>query len=323
MSDPLDRAVDARIDAYRPDTVPPFEAIESRKRSRDRRRMAAGAAALSVVSVAAAGVAVPSLSGGGDRLTPGGPLEDVSITRFAVQYADGSAVEGRSDGADAALARCLELPGARDTAGAKLSDPIVWVVTVEGTDAQTSAVRDCLTRLDDAKIETIPDVNVETEDVLFRVTYADGAQYDPATDDPALGRCAAMPGARAGVTLPMSTPIRSVVVSVTTAQVAEVERCLRALPNTRVEREDVASSAPDVAAVVERCIGSTANIDPTNTYVGMTENELHMMRGPARNVRVVARDGECTGRDRALVDGRINLIIDGGRIVWVGVERLR
>lgn len=68
MSDPLDRAVDARIDAYRPDALPPFEAIEARKRGRDRRRTATGAAALSVVAVAGI-VFVPSLlSGGQDRL---------------------------------------------------------------------------------------------------------------------------------------------------------------------------------------------------------------------------------------------------------------
>jgi hypothetical protein len=68
MSDDLDRAVDARIDAYRPDTLPPFEAIEGRKRSRDRRRTTTGAAALSVITVAGI-VVVPSvLSGGQDRL---------------------------------------------------------------------------------------------------------------------------------------------------------------------------------------------------------------------------------------------------------------
>lgn len=58
MPDALDRAVDARIDAHRPDTVPPFAAIEARKRGRDRCR---GAAAIAAVAVAVAGVAfVPS-----------------------------------------------------------------------------------------------------------------------------------------------------------------------------------------------------------------------------------------------------------------------
>lgn len=70
MSDDLDCAVDARIDAYRPAALPPFSAIEARKRGRDRRRAAVAGAALSAVALAGA-VAVPSLAGGGDRLTLG------------------------------------------------------------------------------------------------------------------------------------------------------------------------------------------------------------------------------------------------------------
>jgi RNA polymerase sigma-70 factor (ECF subfamily) len=58
MTDPVDRAVDASIDAHRPAVVPPFEAVEARKRSRDRRR-GAGAAMLSAAAV----VAVAVLSG--------------------------------------------------------------------------------------------------------------------------------------------------------------------------------------------------------------------------------------------------------------------
>lgn len=71
MSEPLDRAVDARLAAYRPDTVPPFTAIEARKRGRDRRRIALAASALSVAALAGAGIVIPALSNGGDRLTPG------------------------------------------------------------------------------------------------------------------------------------------------------------------------------------------------------------------------------------------------------------
>lgn len=59
MTDPVDRAVDASIDAYRPASVPPFEAVEARKRTRDRRR-GAGAALLSAAAV----IAVAVLSGG-------------------------------------------------------------------------------------------------------------------------------------------------------------------------------------------------------------------------------------------------------------------
>lgn len=126
MSDELDRAIDAQIDAFRPEILPPFTAIEARSRGRDRRRMAVGNGAFTVVALAGAVLVVPALSGGGDRLTPGGPAEAVARTVLAVRYSEGTAVEGRSDGADAALVRCLELPGAPDVAGAKLSDPMMW-----------------------------------------------------------------------------------------------------------------------------------------------------------------------------------------------------
>lgn len=67
MSD-LDQAVQAEIDAYRPATVPSFDALAGRKRARDRRRLATGGAALSAVALSAA-FAVPSLIGGRpDRL---------------------------------------------------------------------------------------------------------------------------------------------------------------------------------------------------------------------------------------------------------------
>jgi hypothetical protein len=69
MSDDLDRAVDARIDAYRPDRVPPFAALEVRRARKVRAR---SAAAVVLAAVAAAGVVVvPSLLADRDPL-PGG-----------------------------------------------------------------------------------------------------------------------------------------------------------------------------------------------------------------------------------------------------------
>lgn len=68
MSDPLDRAVDARIDAYRPGTAPPFEAIEARKRGRDRRRLVIGGAVLSVTAIAVAVAVGTGLAAGLDQL---------------------------------------------------------------------------------------------------------------------------------------------------------------------------------------------------------------------------------------------------------------
>ena len=68
----LHQAVQDELAAHRPDRVPPFDAVRSRKRSRDRRRLATGGAALSAVVLAGAAlVVVPSLGAGGDRLVPG------------------------------------------------------------------------------------------------------------------------------------------------------------------------------------------------------------------------------------------------------------
>jgi hypothetical protein len=151
MSDALDRAVDAQIDAYRPATVPPFSAIEARKQGRDRLRVALGAGALSVVGLAAAVVIVPSLGAGGDRLTPGEAHSGTARTAFAVQYTPTA-----DDTADPTLGRCLELPGAHGTASLEPGDPPTWIVGVEGTDEQAADVRDCLEGLRNATVRTVP-----------------------------------------------------------------------------------------------------------------------------------------------------------------------
>lgn len=71
LPDDLDRAVDARLEAYRPGAQPPFEAIEERKRGKDRRRLLAAAASVAIVAVATAALAVP---GPGRR-----PVEQIAV----------------------------------------------------------------------------------------------------------------------------------------------------------------------------------------------------------------------------------------------------
>lgn len=75
MSDALDRAVDAQLDAYRPTGTPPFAVIEARKRSRDRRRYVVAGAALSVVALAGVAFAAGTQDGAPDtaRSVAGGP----------------------------------------------------------------------------------------------------------------------------------------------------------------------------------------------------------------------------------------------------------
>lgn len=73
MSD-LHDALRDRVAAHTPDSVPPFDVLQDRKRARDRRRHAVAAAALSAVAVASLAVATAWSSGPSDRLpTVAGP----------------------------------------------------------------------------------------------------------------------------------------------------------------------------------------------------------------------------------------------------------
>jgi hypothetical protein len=106
MTDAVDRAVDAQIDAYRPDTTPPFEAIEARKRRRDRRRLAAAGAVVPAVVAVAVLAVVPQLDGGlSERLTPGAGVAAQGTT-FAVRP-----LSVQADAYEQALDQCLRLPG--------------------------------------------------------------------------------------------------------------------------------------------------------------------------------------------------------------------
>lgn len=80
MSEDLDRAVDARIDAFRPDRTPPFSALEDRHRRRSRRHkhMLAGA---SVAAVLLAAPAVWVAAGGGDSLLQQADTEPPRVDR--------------------------------------------------------------------------------------------------------------------------------------------------------------------------------------------------------------------------------------------------
>lgn len=259
MSDELDRAVDARIDAYRPDILPPFTAIEGRRRARDRRRMAVGAGALSVAAVAAGALVVPGLLGGGDRLTTGQPAEPVALTRFTVRYASVSPSEGRTGAVDAALGRCLALPGARDEVGLAYSDPPVWAVTVEGTAAQAADVRDCLAGLPDAKVETVPDDATGDQMRTFRVSN-DGTA-GPAPYTAAVEKCLALPGVT-GSSVQESYPA-TYEMRASGAAASALADCLASAPGARVlPLDDEAPAAAGETAVWE--------IDPARAPRGDT-----------------------------------------------------
>lgn len=145
MSD-LHDAVRAEIGAYRPSAVPPFDARLRRRKTRDRRRLAIGAAALSAVAVATAAVLAPPIGGRPDEL-PGytaspGPTPvagDAGTASFTVHHLDRGVVDPGTDGR---LDACLALPGVRHAS--KATTPPVHGVTVDGTreaEAFASCVR--------------------------------------------------------------------------------------------------------------------------------------------------------------------------------------
>ena len=69
------------------------------------------------------------------------------------------------------------------------------------------------------------------------------------------------------------------------------------------------------AAVVERCLtGLTAT--PVPGLVGKTEQEAFPPNARSA-LRVLARDGECTG-DGLAGDGITHVVLAGGRVVWAG-----
>lgn len=137
MSD-LDRAIDARIDAYTPSRPPPFAVLARRRRRRNSRLAAVGGAAV-VGLIGAAVLASSSLS---DRSTLperlAGSAENPGTT-FALRP-----VGFQNEQADlyqAAAERCRDLPGV--TGGpVNESFPATYSLAAAGADA--SRLRSCL-----------------------------------------------------------------------------------------------------------------------------------------------------------------------------------
>jgi hypothetical protein len=170
MSDPLDRAVDARIDAYRPDLVPPFDSIQARKRTRDRRR---GLAAAAATALAVAGIAfVPAaLGGGGTAPAPvAGDPPTAEQLAFHIKATDAKTVLAGGKANGEAISRCAQLPGLSNT-GALYSDPAQYTGLVAAGD-DADALTDC--------VEAVPGWGV----TLARV--ADAAAFRTYTVQPSV-----------------------------------------------------------------------------------------------------------------------------------------
>lgn len=236
------------MNTFDPPTVPAFAAIRARKRARDRRRIAAGGALLSVLTLVSAAVVVPSLRGDTDRLTGPGGFADrrstspalrstpaASRTTFQVLITGPRSGDPRRTVGDTELRRCLELPGASGDIAPQLSDPPSWQITVEGTADQAAAVHDCLAALKGAAVSEVAGSNPPTRRLTtFYVRYRSPASYNRA-DDGRIQRCLSLPGAAgAGSRTSDSAPPTYKIGVIGSKQSVAVKTCLQALPNLAV-----------------------------------------------------------------------------------------
>lgn len=125
MTDSLDRAVHAPIDAYRPSMVPPFETVHARKRTRGRRRAAAAVAAvaLTVMGIAFVPFMLSGFGGGKEepaKVASGG--DGRAYFDYRVQADDVGAFRDAGGNALTDLQVCHVYPGVSE--GARLGgDP--------------------------------------------------------------------------------------------------------------------------------------------------------------------------------------------------------
>lgn len=139
----LAEAVQAEIDAHTPRALPAFDALKERRRTRYRRRLAAGGAVLAVLAVAGATTA-GSVPGSDTQLAAGGvEAPDASASAvFLVPAAPAYGTPATAAAAAKALQRCRELPGAV-SARATGAGPRRYLVTVTGS-VQIARFESCL-----------------------------------------------------------------------------------------------------------------------------------------------------------------------------------
>lgn len=157
MSDELDRAVDARMEAFRPKSGPPFSAIEARARRRDRRRRAAAGVAAGVALVGGAVLVVPSPSADQDRVSeqpaarpPAASAAPSLVRPSPLDDSPALVVHIKEQGAaarvaDTAVRACLQQPGV-GSRPVDAGEPPAYVVTADA-DADADADAEVEARL--------------------------------------------------------------------------------------------------------------------------------------------------------------------------------
>ena len=236
----LDRAVDARLAAFRPDTVPPFAAISARKTRRDRRRFAgAGGAALSIAAVAA--FAAVGLTGGppaADRLDPdndlGGQAAGTLARPVTFELLPDAGARYGDLRSDPGLRRCLGLPGAVPDVDALLSLPALYLVHAEGGEVQNREFERCLRALPDLTVTERPNHVRRTQATNTFYVEPEGAAgaSGAAAYTSAVEKCLALPGVT-GSSVQESYPA-TYKMAVPDDRSEPLEDCLRAAPGARV-----------------------------------------------------------------------------------------
>ena len=337
MSDPLDRAVDAQIDAFRPDKVPPFAAIETRKRGRDRRRMAVGAGVLSVVGVVGVVFAGPSLTGGGDRLTGppvAGPAATPTVTvddrttRYGLSYVDPAAYDVGRD--EPLMAICLALPGTSEVS-VEESLPPGYFVLLTGTE-QAAAFERCAADLDNVDVRNLDATpsGIQWTGVQVCRTQPAGPCREVDADD-----ANRIFDALALDSRPRAVPNgpRCLIASVTYsllfhnpgADVGEitvpVASCVPVTVGTSAYEVDdspreLVRQAYDAAIAVQDTAGPCLPDNPSEPgYVGLTEQQARDLAArQGLTVRVVGRDGKCSYITFDMRPDRVNLDLMSGRV---------
>lgn len=163
MSD-LDRAVQAELDAHRPEQIPAFSEIRARRRARNQRAYAVGAVALSVLAVAGVAAGSQLLNGGSDGLGPSGAAASPSTAtstdrglaqdtmqrvaaRFSLWYSD----PGQYDSAARFhLQQCFDAPSTSAHAVLTGRQPAFGVV-VTGREMM-EAFRSCIDAVSNVKM---------------------------------------------------------------------------------------------------------------------------------------------------------------------------
>lgn len=350
--DDLARAVDGRIDTYRPDRVPAFAALQERKRTQDRRRAGTAAVALSVVAVAGIAFAGPALTGNVEQLSrdvaaPATPTVNTgpAAKGYEIRYADGALYANERD--RPLIAACFALPG---TSGlnARYSLPPQYVMTVTGAD-QIRAFEQCLdgvpnltvkqgpgqpdlpaTTSDPVAIERLPyTLSADGRELTVSVPVGGGCQLtgiatvtaEEAESAVTLRATVARPEAPSPSPLPPGVERACPANLVTQPVTVRLERPLsnRFVLDGLTEKQLVpAQDSP--GAFTERCVGADrGQAGPVEGYVGVSEAEIdRQVARVAPDIRVLGRNGECLGRTRDLRPERINVLIAGGTVIWAG-----